>query len=47
MSECNNCKYLIKYPNGELSCLMKQELCIICEETSYPKDCEYFKGDFE
>ena len=47
MTECNNCKYLIEYPNDELSCLMKQELCIIGEETSYPKDCEYFKGDFE
>lgn len=45
MTECNNCKYLIKYPNDKLSCLMKQELCIIDEETLYPKDCEYFKGD--
>ena len=47
MIECTNCKYLIKYPNKELSCLMKQELCIINERTSYPKNCEYFECDVE
>ena len=45
MTECNNCRYLIRYPNGSITCLMKQELCIIGGKTSYPKDCKYFKGD--
>ena len=43
ISECNECKYLIRYPNNAISCLMKQELCIIDGETSYPKDCQYFE----
>lgn len=45
MAECNNCKSFLKYPNGEITCLMKQEFCIIEGKTSYPKNCEYYKGD--
>lgn len=44
MTECTNCKYFLEYPNNEICCLMKQECCIIKGKTSYPKDCEYFKG---
>ena len=47
MTECTNCNYLIGYPNGNMRCLMKQECCIIGGKTSYPKNCEYFKGDGE
>ena len=47
MTECNNCDYLIGHPNGDIRCLMKQEFCIVSGKTSYPKDCEYFKGDVE
>ena len=47
MTECNNCTYLIKYPNGKITCLMKQDYCIIADKTSYPKNCEYFKGEDE
>lgn len=28
-----------------MTCLMKQEFCIINGETSYPKNCKYFKGE--
>lgn len=45
MTECNDCGYLLKYPNNEINCLMKQEFCIIGGKTIYPKDCTYFKGD--
>ncbi|MBR3141116.1 MAG: hypothetical protein IKF11_09695 [Methanobrevibacter sp.] len=47
MTECTKCTYLIRYSNNRITCLMKQELCIIGGETSYPKDCKYFKGDDE
>ena len=43
MTECTECKYFIRYPNNEISCLMKKEMCIIDGKTSYPKNCEYFK----
>ena len=43
-SECTDCKYLIRFSDG-ISCLMKQEFCIISGKTSYPKDCEYFKEE--
>ena len=42
-SECTDCKYLIGYPNNDIHCLMKQELCIINGKTSYPKNCQYFE----
>ena len=41
-TECIDCKYLIKHLDG-ISCLMKQEFCIVGGKTSYPKDCEYFE----
>ena len=44
MTECINCKYFIRYLNGEIACLMKQEICIINGKTSYPKNCRY-EGD--
>ena len=47
MTECNNCRYFIGYSNGAMTCLMKNEFCIISGKTSYPKDCEDFKGDVE
>lgn len=43
MTECTNCKYLIGYADGTITCLMKQELAIIDGKTSYPKNCGYFK----
>lgn len=42
MTECTDCKYLIRYPNNAITCLMKQELCIVEGKTLFPKDCKYW-----
>lgn len=48
MTECIECIYFIKYPNGKVTCLMKHDCCIVKDFTVYPKDCIDFKeGDVE
>ena len=42
---CNECVHLIRYPEGGLTCLMKQEFCMVHGKNSYPKYCEYFEGE--
>lgn len=42
-SECADCGYFVRYGDGSMSCLMKQEFCIVEGVTSYPKDCEYYE----
>ena len=29
MNECTECAYFIRYPHKQMTCLMKQEFCII------------------
>lgn len=49
MSSCYDCIYFHTYPNKKITCLMKQDFCIINGKNVYPKECSYFKkkGDSE
>ena len=40
---CNDCVHFIRYPKGEVTCLMRQEFCMIKGKRTYPINCEYYE----
>lgn len=46
--ECIFCKYFHKYPNGEIHCFMKHDICLVDNKNVYPKQCEdYERGSLK